>query len=111
MPTIIKLTHRSANELAPLQQTIATMLVSDPRLAVLEQNYEAIVRSWVGKMNRLGVLVEALWQVDFDTGDGFLSWKYPELKLGHYYSYNQGFSGRCPISEVVNEFDPDWAQY
>ena len=111
MPMIIKLTQRAVDELAPVQQTIATMLVSDPRLAEVEQRYEFIVRHWVGKMNRLGALVKDLWRVDFDTGDGYLSWKYPEITLSHYYSYNQEFSARQPLSELVSEFDPDWAQY
>ena len=35
--------------------------------------------------------------------------RYPELKLNHYHSYEEGFNGRRPLKEVVEELDPDWA--
>ena len=67
------------------------------------------MRRWVAKMERLGLVIKGLWLVDFDTGDGYLCWKFPELKLGHYHTYQEGFSGRRPLREVIEEFDPDWA--
>ena len=76
-----------------------------------EQRYQAIVSAWVNKMRRLGLVVKGLWLVDFDTGDGYLCWKYPELKLGHYHGYDEGFAGRQPLDEVLETLDPDWARY
>ena len=63
----------------------------------------------MSKMERLGLVVKGLWLVDFDTGDGYLCWKYPELRINHYHEYNAGFAGRRELAEVIEELDPDWA--
>jgi len=47
--------------------------------------------------------------VDFDTGDGFICWKYPELRLGYYHDYTSGFAARRPLEDVIDEMTPDWA--
>ncbi len=85
------------------------MIPANPRMQEVERQYEIIVKAWVGKMERLGLVVKGLWLVDFDTGDGYICWKFPELKLGHYHGYHEGFGGRRPLREIIEELDPDWA--
>ncbi|HEC11906.1 MAG TPA: DUF2203 family protein [Acidiferrobacteraceae bacterium] len=96
-------------ELVPIRKQLETMIPSNPQLPAMERRYEAIVKRWVSKMERLGLLVKGLWVVNFDTGDGYLCWKYPELKLSHYHDYSQSFSDRRPLEEIIEELDPDWA--
>lgn len=108
-PLVRRLTEASYRELKPVQETLKAMLPTNPAIADVESQYRSIVRRWMGKMERLGLVVKGLWLVDFDTGDGYLCWRYPELKLGHYHSYDQGFGNRRPLQEVVEELDPDWA--
>jgi hypothetical protein len=108
-PLVSKITERAYKELLPSQQRLRAMLVSDPRRPEVEVRYEAVVRRWMRKMERLGLVVKGLWLVDFDTGDGYLCWKYPELVIGHYHDYEAGFDQRRPLSEVMEELDPDWA--
>ncbi|NOZ10077.1 MAG: DUF2203 family protein [Gammaproteobacteria bacterium] len=103
------ITHTAFEELVPIRKQLETMIPSNPQLPATERRYEAIVKRWVSKMERLGLQVKGLWVVDFDTGDGYLCWKYPELKLSHYHDYSQSFSDRRPLEEVVEELDPDWA--
>ena len=68
------------------------------------------VKRWMAKMARLGLVVKGLWLVDFDTGDGYLCWKFPELKIGQYHGYHEGYTKRRPLREVIEELDPDWAR-
>jgi hypothetical protein len=35
--------------------------------------------------------------VDFDNGDGYYCWSYPESAITHYHGYDEGFSGRMSI--------------
>jgi hypothetical protein len=108
-PLVQRITERAHGELLPSQQRLRTMLASDPRRPDVEVRYEAVVRRWMRKMERLGVVVKGLWLVDFDTGDGYLCWKYPELGIGHYHDYASGFDQRRPLREIMEELDPDWA--
>ena len=108
-PLVWKITQTAHHELEPVRRRLELMVPTDPRIHEVERQYEVIVKRWVGKMERLGLVVKGLWLVDFDTGDGYLCWKFPELRIAHYHSYHEGFAGRRPLREVVEEFDPDWA--
>lgn len=108
-PLVWKLTRAAYLELEPVRHRLEAMVPTNPQIRVVEKQYEAIVRRWVGKMERLGLVVKGLWLVDFDTGDGYLCWRFPELRIGHYHGYQEGFAGRRPLAEVVEELDPDWA--
>ena len=109
-PLVRRVTQQAYEELEPVRRKLEAMLPTNPQITDVEKQYEIIVKRWVGKMERLGLVIKGLWLVDFDTGDGYLCWKFPELRLGHYHGYHQGFAGRRPISEVVEELDPDWAR-
>ncbi len=109
LPVVRKITAAAFDELAPVRRQFENTLPTDPRITTVEKRYEAIVRRWVAKMERLGLVVKGLWLVDFDTGDGYLCWKYPELKLGYFHDYDAGFGGRRPLPEVIDELAPEWA--
>ncbi|MBI3607499.1 MAG: DUF2203 family protein [Nitrospirae bacterium] len=48
-------------------------------------------------MVQLGCEVKGLWLVDFDNGEGYYCWKYPEDELEYFHEYTSGFSGRTKI--------------
>jgi hypothetical protein len=108
-PIVWRITRATYEELEPHRRALQTTMPHGTHLKQIEKRYENIVRRWVQKMERLGLVVKGLWLVDFDTGDGYLCWKFPELRIGHYHSYDTGFGGRRRLSDVVEEFDPDWA--
>ena len=108
-PLVRRITHDAYKKLEPIRRRLENMLATDPRMVAVEKEYEAVVKRWVRKMERLGLVIQGLWLVDFDTGDGYLCWKYPELRIGHFHDYTSGFSGRRPLSEIIEELDPDWA--
>jgi len=107
-PLVRRLTAEAHARLEPVRRRFENTPPENPRLPEIEQEYERIVKQWATKMERLGVVVKGLWLVDFDTGDGYLCWRFPELKIGHYHDYSQGFTGRRPLAEVIEELDPDW---
>jgi hypothetical protein len=108
-PLVRTITEAAFHELEPVRRELETMLPHHPRIHQIEDHYEAIVKRWVGKMERLGLIVKGLWLVDFDTGDGYLCWKFPERRLNHYHGYAEGYAHRRPLRDVIEEIDPDWA--
>lgn len=109
LPLVRNITEQSAEELMPIKQRLNNMLATDPRTPAVQKQYEEVIKRWVRKLERLGVVVKGLWLVDFDTGDGYLCWKYPELRIAYYHGHDEGFAGRRPLSEAIEELDPDWA--
>ncbi|SVB25215.1 uncharacterized protein METZ01_LOCUS178069, partial [marine metagenome] len=85
------------------------MLVCDPRRGELSRKYETLVRRWIAKMERLGLTSSGLWRIDFDTGEGYLSWRFPELRIAYFRDYQGDFSRRQPLAEVIEQTAPDWA--
>ncbi len=109
LPLVKQITRDSYDELKVIKKRLRNFVPSDPRVVFVEQEYEQTVKRWISKMERLGLVVKGLWLVDFDTGDGYLCWKYPELEVSHYHSYTGGFAARRPVSEIIEEVRPDWA--
>ena len=108
-PLVRSITDSAWRELEPVRRKLEAMVPVNPQIHDVERQYETIVKRWMAKMARLGLVVKGLWLVDFDTGDGYLCWKFPELRIGHYHSYHEGFTRRRPLAEVIEEIDPDWA--
>ncbi len=68
------------------------------RVTVLEAEVQTIIQKWENKMTKLGLEPKGIWLVDFDAGDGFYCWKYPEMDIKFWHGYNDGYTGRKPIS-------------
>jgi len=117
LPLVKRITHDAHRELQKAKKKIDALVVGGRNPAVrreiqmLKEQCEAAVQNWTSKMERLGLAVKGLWVVDFDTGDGFLCWKYPELRIAYYHGYTAGFAGRRPLREVVEETAPEWAHH
>jgi hypothetical protein len=62
-----------------------------------EQAHREIVARWSAELESVGCVVKGLWLVDWDAGDGYFCWRYPEPTIGHFHSYDEGFAGRVPI--------------
>ncbi len=55
------------------------------------------VSRWVRSMEALGVEVKGLWLVDFDNGQGYYCWRWPEEELAYFHGYEEGFGSRIRI--------------
>jgi hypothetical protein len=58
---------------------------------------KGILVAWAREMEELGIEVKGPWLVDFDSGDGYWCWRWPEETLDYYHGYEEGFSGRVRI--------------
>ena len=109
MPLVIKITTAAHKKLEPLSaQLQATIPVNDESSRIVEQAYRKIVQGWIDKLLRLGVTASDLWVVHFDTGDGHLCWRFPELRLAHFHLYEDCEKGRRAVDEYIELFQPDW---
>jgi len=93
-PLVRTITEKHQAKLAPLQARLNKMLSNDPRRISLERDFENIVSQWRAKVELLGVQVAGLWIAEFDVGDGFLCWRYPELSLNYFRALDADFSDR-----------------
>lgn len=107
-PLVRKITEKNQQELEPIQRRLNLMLANDPRRKVVEGEYSGVVAAWRTKLEQLGVEVAGLWSVGFNVGEGFLSWKYPELSLTFFISHDAP-EERLKLSDYIDEYDPDWA--
>ncbi len=71
----------------------------EARAEALRERLQTLVQSWQQSMQDLEAEVKGLWLVDFDSGDGYWCWAYPEGELGHWHSYEGGFGSRVPADQ------------
>jgi len=64
----------------------------------LEEARERIVRAWAREVTALGCEVKGVWLVDWDSGDGYYCWRFPEPSISHFHTYDEGFAGRIPLN-------------
>lgn len=90
---ITKATHDEVNRLAVMLK----MLPAGEKQEALEIEIKALFRDWLIKMKKLGVEAKGSWLVDFDNGEGYYCWRYPEPEISHFHGYQDGFSKRVKI--------------
>jgi hypothetical protein len=69
----------------------------DPEHATLSAALRDVVNGWAQEVQALGLEAKGLWLVDFDNGEGYYCWCYPEETVAHYHGYEEGFKGRVRI--------------
>ena len=100
LPVVRKITENAYGQLSRLDQRLELMLLCDPRRIAIADEYEKLVRKWIASITRLGAIPNGLWRVDFDTGEGYLCWRFPELKIGYFRDYDSEFDDRCYSAEA-----------
>lgn len=68
-------------------------------VTTLETQVNDLVQEWQSKVQKLGALPKGLWIADFDSGDGYFCWKFPETTINFWHSYSDGYSKRVPVDE------------
>ena len=97
LPRVQALTAQAAQEVDQLSNALHGMAETDPARALSVAQLEGAVAAWTRRVRGLGLEVQGLWLVDFDNGDGYYCWKYPEVAILHYHGYQEGFAGRMKI--------------
>ena len=99
LPVVKRITRESERKLKPLQQRLHAMVPADPRQQNIRYQYRQIVEQWAGKIERLGLKAQGLWQVGFDGGEGWYCWQFPDRRIRYFLEYGDEFSQRRLIRE------------
>lgn len=96
LPVIRRIT-RAAKEDIDLLSTQGSYLTDRKKRAEVESRIQAIVKNWHQKIHRLGCEAKGMWLVDFDNGEGYYCWHFPESEIRFCHGYADGFSGRVEL--------------
>ena len=97
LPQVKLLTADAVRQAEALTLQLQRLAEEDPEHAQLSSALREVVNDWADEVRALGLEAKGLWLVDFDNGEGYYCWAYPEETIGHYHGYEEGFSGRIPI--------------
>lgn len=97
LPRLRHLTADAVRRTESLASELERLAEDDPARASLSDTLRDVVNGWADEVRALGVEVKGLWLVDFDNGEGYYCWRYPEDTVSHYHGYDDGFVGRIPI--------------
>lgn len=98
LPLIYRMTEESSREVRLLLNRIEALAdKAHPTALRVEDEINAIIDRWQIKMEKLGAEPKGLWMADFDNGEGYYCWKFPENEINHWHGYQDGFSGRIVV--------------
>ncbi|MBI2369974.1 MAG: DUF2203 domain-containing protein [Deltaproteobacteria bacterium] len=98
LPLIRRITTRAVRDAEALRAQLHALGKRSPRYQQVEQEYNRVVNGWAVKMLKLGCEVKGLWLVDFDNGEGYYCWRYPEATVDYYHTHEGGFTAREKIN-------------
>lgn len=98
LPLVFRMTEDASREVRKLMQCLEALpdRKSD-RAKEFETDIDDLIERWQQKIERLGGKPKGLWLADFDNGEGYWCWKFPETVIQHHHGYQDGFSGRKMI--------------
>jgi len=97
-PVVRDMTAAAVHQIAALTRELEGEEAESARRAELEASHQEIVEQWAREIEAFGLAVKGLWLVDWDCGDGYYCWRYPESSLAHFHGYDEGFASRMPIN-------------
>jgi hypothetical protein len=97
-PLVRDLTAAAVRQIEALINALQSREDMEERKDELDEACERIVQAWAQEVVSVGCEVKGRWLVDWDSGDGYYCWQYPEEVLSFFHSYEEGFEGRMPIN-------------
>lgn len=97
-PLVRDVTMAAVRQIEALVNTVGSRDEMESRRDELEEAREKIVRLWAQEVSSMGCEVKGLWLVDWDSGDGYYCWRFPEKAIAFFHSYEEGFGSRLPIN-------------
>lgn len=105
LPIIFRLTEEAAKQVRYQMNRLKAMNNPDSAVAnQIEDEINFIVQNWQTKIEKLGAKPKGMWLADFDNGEGYFCWKFPETKINHWHGYQDGFSARIMIRKEDESF-------
>ncbi len=106
LPVIRKITQEFSQKVEVLIARLETMDPSQTaEVFKLETLVNTLIQSWNEKIRKLGGQPKGLWLVDFDSGEGYFCWKFPEADILFWHGYEDGFTNRTSIEDYL-KMDP-----
>lgn len=97
LPSVKLATAEAVREADTLTVQLRRHEESDPRHQALSEKLSEVVSRWAARLQELDAEPKGLWLVDFDNGEGYYCWQYPEEAITHFHGYDEGFAGRMKI--------------
>jgi hypothetical protein len=97
-PVVRDLTNAAVRQVEAVVSSIQSREELAARQAEIEETCDGIVHEWARQITGLGCEVKGRWLVDWDSGDGYYCWRFPEKTISFFHTYEEGFSGRMPIN-------------
>lgn len=97
LPEVKHVTADAVRQAESLAAQLRGLAEDDPDFAPLSAALREVVDGWADAVQSLGLEAKGPWLVDFDNGEGYYCWCYPEPTVAHYHGYDEGFSGRTRI--------------
>lgn len=104
MPVVVRITSQYSEQVQKRIQIIEALSDENEDLInETEAEINDLIQQWQSKIQKLGGVTKGLWIADFDSGDGYFCWKYPEERILFWHKYSDGFSGRISIEKYLNK--------
>ncbi|GIL17117.1 MAG: hypothetical protein BroJett040_08680 [Oligoflexia bacterium] len=98
LPLVYRITESSQLFVKKQMNRLEALKGSNPVLAAeIESIIDTEVARWKQKISRLGIFPKGLWLADFDSGEGYYCWKFPETEIRFSHGYQDGFTGRTEL--------------
>ena len=97
VPVVKKITSDTVERVSGLVERMEEIPEDDPEFEEVRGEMETVVQGWADQLQRMGCEIRGLWLVDFDNGEGYYCWSYPENELDHFHDYNENFAARTRI--------------
>lgn len=100
LPIVFRITKSYSQKVEALIERLDSLAgQNEDAVTSLETQVNSLVQEWQNKVQKLGALPKGLWIADFDSGDGYFCWKYPERGIEYWHRYSDGFSKRLRVSD------------
>jgi len=97
LPEIQLITQKAVSATSVIAAQIIALKENEERQKFYEKEQADLIHEWVGAIERLGCEVKGLWLIDFDNGEGYFCWQFPESRLEYFHGYTEGFAGRTRL--------------
>lgn len=98
LPIIVRISDTAQREMDYLNRCIKALPQgAETREQEFRRQLENVVQVWEMKVEKLGAIPKGLWMADFDNGEGYWCWKFPERSIMFVHGYDDGYSGRRPV--------------
>lgn len=98
LPKVRTLTAFAVRQIEAICNRVKSREEMEARKDELEAAINCLMDEWMTEIAALGCEVKGPWLVDWDSGDGYYCWRYPEETIAFFHAYDEGFDGRLPVN-------------